>query len=90
VIGVWFGAERILLALRQEPEVARLAGLYLRWMALGLPAYAFNAVSRRYFQSQGRFTVPTNIILVVAPVNALLQYLLGARPAVLPLCGRRR
>ncbi|KAG6864899.1 hypothetical protein C0991_006469 [Blastosporella zonata] len=33
---------------------------------------------RRYFQSQGLFAVPTQIILVVAPTNALLNYLLGA------------
>lgn len=40
--------------MRQEPEVAHLASVYLRWASLGLPAYAFNAISRRYFQSQGR------------------------------------
>jgi multidrug resistance protein, MATE family len=97
ILTVWFNAEAILLILKQEPEVARLAGLYLRWLSLGLPAYAFNAVARRYFQSQGKgavlvsssklsvnpgvssgfFTVPTNIILVIAPINALLNYLLG-------------
>ena len=32
---------------------------------------------RRYFQSQGLFTVPTQIILVVAPLNAFLNWLLG-------------
>jgi multidrug resistance protein, MATE family len=39
-------AETILLALRQEPEIAHLAGLYLKWFSLGLPGYAFNAVLR--------------------------------------------
>lgn len=58
----WFNAESLLLALRQDPEVARLAALYLRWVSMGLPgmnatfseilnidsgkAYAFNCVSR--------------------------------------------
>ncbi|KAH0581706.1 hypothetical protein H2248_011392 [Termitomyces sp. 'cryptogamus'] len=73
---VWFNAEAILIALRQDPEVARLAAVYLRWVSMGLPAYAFNCVSRRYFQSQGRFAVPTQIILIVAPINAVLNYLL--------------
>ncbi|KAF9461938.1 multidrug/Oligosaccharidyl-lipid/Polysaccharide flippase [Collybia nuda] len=73
---IWFSAERILLSLKQDPEVAHLAGIYLRWLSMGLPAYAFNCVSRRYFQSQGLFTVPTRIIFVVAPVNALLNYTL--------------
>jgi MATE family multidrug resistance protein len=96
ILTVWFNGEAILLALKQEPEVARLAGVYLRWLTLGLPAYAFNAIARRYFQSQGKsrslflcstgltsssntgyFTVPTNIILVIAPINALMNYLLG-------------
>lgn len=43
---IWFNAEPILLLLRQEPEVARLAGIYLKWASLGLPAYAFNCISR--------------------------------------------
>lgn len=43
---VWFSSESILLFLKQEPEVARLAAVYLRWSAIGLPAYAFNSVSR--------------------------------------------
>lgn len=46
MLAIWFNAEPILLALRQEPEIARLAGLYLKWASLGLPAYAFNAISR--------------------------------------------
>jgi Na+-driven multidrug efflux pump len=53
IITLWLNAEGILLLLRQEPEVARLAGVYLKWLTLGLPAYAFNAIARRYFQSQG-------------------------------------
>ena len=50
---VWADSEAILLALKQDPEVAHLAATYLRWAILGLPAYTFNAISRRYFQSQG-------------------------------------
>ncbi|KAG6915212.1 hypothetical protein DXG01_012683 [Tephrocybe rancida] len=73
---IWFNAEGILLSLKQEPEVARLAAVYLRWVSIGLPAYAFNCVSRRYFQSQGLFAVPTQIILIVAPTNVVLNYLL--------------
>ncbi|KAJ3566573.1 hypothetical protein NP233_g6916 [Leucocoprinus birnbaumii] len=73
---IWFNAEAILLALRQDPEVAYLAALYLRWVSLGLPAYAFNCISRRYFQSQNLFSIPTRIIMIVTPINAFLNYLL--------------
>lgn len=46
MLAVWFSAESLLLALGQEPEIARLAAIYLKWASFGLPAYAFNAVSR--------------------------------------------
>lgn len=46
MFAIWFNAESILLGLRQEPEVAALAGTYLKWLSIGLPAYAFNCISR--------------------------------------------
>ena len=64
IAAVWLNAEPILLFARQEPEIARLAALYLRWALLGLPAYAFNQIARRYFQSQGLFDVPTRILVI--------------------------
>ncbi|KAL5525226.1 ERC1_3 [Sanghuangporus sanghuang] len=76
ISSVWLYAEPILLLLRQDPEVASLSAIYLRWALLGLPAYSFNQISRRYFQSQGHFSVPTRATLVVAPINAFLNYML--------------
>lgn len=73
---IWINAETILLFLKQDPEVAHLAAVYLRWVSLGLPAYAFNCISRRYFQSQGLFAIPTRIIFIVAPINVILNYTL--------------
>ncbi|KAI0264617.1 MATE efflux family protein [Gloeopeniophorella convolvens] len=86
---IWFNAESLLLFLHQEPEVAHLAALYLKVASIGLPAYTFNCISRRYFQSQGLFTVPTQIIIVVAPINAALNYLLvwGPKPFALGFVG---
>ena len=34
---IWFNAESILIFLNQEPEIAHLAAIYLRWASLGLP-----------------------------------------------------
>ena len=34
---IWLNAESILGLLNQEPEVAHLAAIYLRWASLGLP-----------------------------------------------------
>ncbi|KAF8189379.1 MATE efflux family protein [Pholiota molesta] len=82
---IWFNAESLLIVLKQDPEVAHLAAIYLRWVSIGLPAYAFNCISRRYFQSQGLFAVPTRIVIIVAPANALLNYLLVWGPAPIRL-----
>ncbi|KAG6835718.1 hypothetical protein H0H93_015378 [Arthromyces matolae] len=73
---MWWNAEPIFTALKQDPEVARMAALYLRWISLALPAAAINIISRRYFQAQRLFYVQTRIILFVAPINALANYLL--------------
>lgn len=48
---------KCLYFIRQEPEIAHLAGVYLKWLSLGLPAYAFNSVARRYFQSIGNHVI---------------------------------
>jgi MATE family multidrug resistance protein len=85
ILVIWFSSEAILLALKQEPEIAHLAALFLKYMAIGLPGYAFNNVSRRYFQAQGRFSIPATILIIVAPINILLNYLLGKLHPRLPL-----
>lgn len=90
---IWFNSESILLFLQQDAEVAHYAALYLKYLSIGklqssskdvikftssgLPAYTCNAITRRYFQSQGLFTIPTRIIIIVSPINLLLNYLLG-------------
>ncbi|KAF7367897.1 MATE efflux family protein [Mycena sanguinolenta] len=81
ICAIWFQSEAILLSLGQDPEVARLAAIYLHWFALGLPAFALNCVVKRYFQCQGLFSVPTQITMIVAPMNALLNWLLVLGPA---------
>ena len=134
---IWLNAEPILLFLNQEPEVAHLASIYLRWASLGLPGIVLNlpflsfdivaknndffkpmhlivsAGEQHLLQQQilisdmlsfsvatfnlkanrvydllqaflfitvhdpGLFTVPTRIVFVAAPINALLNWLLG-------------
>lgn len=46
IFAVWLNSESILLALKQDPEVSRLAALYLKYLSLGLPAYAVNNITR--------------------------------------------
>lgn len=79
ILFIWHSSESILLVLKQEPEIAHLASLYLKYLSIGLPGYAFSFITRRYFQAQGKFSVPAGILIIVAPVNIFLNYLLGKR-----------
>ncbi|KIM30491.1 hypothetical protein M408DRAFT_66438 [Serendipita vermifera MAFF 305830] len=76
IVALWMNAETILLTLRQEPEIAHLAGIYLKWFTLGLPAYAANAILSTAYSHSGLFTIPTRVLFIVAPTNILLNYLL--------------
>ncbi|EMD31953.1 hypothetical protein CERSUDRAFT_59308 [Gelatoporia subvermispora B] len=87
---IWFNSESILLLLGQEPEVAHLAAVFLKYSTIGLPAYAFNAISRKqHLHLLGLFTVPTRVIFAIAPINAILNYLLvwGPEPIRLGFIG---
>ncbi|KAE9395990.1 hypothetical protein BT96DRAFT_997156 [Gymnopus androsaceus JB14] len=74
---VWLNAEGILILLRQDREVARLASRYLARLALGLPAFALTTITKRYFQAQGLFSLPTKIGTVVAGINVLMTVTLA-------------
>ncbi|KAG8718652.1 hypothetical protein FRC08_004747 [Ceratobasidium sp. 394] len=76
VAGVWFNAEPILLYLKQEPEIARLAGLYLRWFTLCLPGLIVSVVTRRYLQAQGIMHAQTIVTAFAAPANLFFNWLL--------------
>lgn len=84
IFTIWFNAESILLFLKQDPEVAHKAALYLRSLSFGLPGYAANCILKKYFQAQGKYNVPTVVIFFVAPFNVFCNWLLvwGPFPAI--------
>ncbi|KAG9439250.1 hypothetical protein H6P81_019415 [Aristolochia fimbriata] len=49
---VWFFSEHILILLQQEPAVARMAGMYLKYLIPGLFAYGFLQCVLRFLQTQ--------------------------------------
>ncbi|GAA94493.1 uncharacterized protein L969DRAFT_91547 [Mixia osmundae IAM 14324] len=73
-------AEPLFVVLRQDPEVARLAAVYLRIQCLGLPGLAGFEVIRRYLQAQSLMLAPALCVGIVAPLNAVLCYLLILGP----------
>ncbi|KAI9842511.1 MAG: hypothetical protein M1837_007105 [Sclerophora amabilis] len=72
---VWLCAEEILKKIVPEPEIARLAGLYLRILLIGAPGYAAFEAGKRFVQAQGLFRITLWILLFCAPLNAFLNWL---------------
>jgi MATE family multidrug resistance protein len=72
---VWLCAEQILQRIVPEQRSAELAGLYLRILLLGAPGYACFESGKRFVQAQGLFSATTYVLLVAAPLNALMNWL---------------
>ncbi|KAJ3746894.1 hypothetical protein EV360DRAFT_89996 [Lentinula raphanica] len=70
---IWLNAEKVLVLLRQDKEVARLAGRYLAMLQIVCNARA-----------QGLFSIPTKIGTIVAGTNVLLTGALVYYPHPLP------
>lgn len=73
---VWLAGSRILAAIVPEKETAALAGLYLKVLILGAPGYALFESAKRYVQAQGRFAATMYVLLICAPINVFLHWLL--------------
>ncbi|GIK05710.1 hypothetical protein Aspvir_009823 [Aspergillus viridinutans] len=73
---IWFFANMILLRIVPEKEVAELAGLYLKVVALGAPGYACFESGKRYMQAQGLFSASLYVLLICAPFNAFMNWFL--------------
>ncbi|KAL4886661.1 mate-domain-containing protein [Aspergillus karnatakaensis] len=72
---VWFFADKILLRIVPEKDVAKLAGLYLKVVALGAPGYAAFESGKRFVQAQGIFSASLYVLLICAPLNAFMNWL---------------
>lgn len=72
---VWILADKILMAIVPEQDVARLAGLYLKVALIGAPGYASFEAGKRFVQSQGLFAASLFVLLICAPLNAFMNWL---------------
>ncbi|KAI9261505.1 mate-domain-containing protein [Phascolomyces articulosus] len=73
---LWWNGTRILLALNQEPELAILAGTFLRYLLLGAPAFIAFEGLKKYLQAQGTMRASTYVLLFASPLNFLINYTL--------------
>ncbi|CDR39253.1 CYFA0S03e01376g1_1 [Cyberlindnera fabianii] len=72
----WWFSDIILSLVVPEKEVVHLASQFLRIMLPGAPAYIIFENLKRYLQAQGIFEAGTYVLLLCAPLNVLLSYLL--------------
>ncbi|KAI8982423.1 mate-domain-containing protein [Mycotypha africana] len=76
MILLWWYSENVFLFLRQDPTVAHLSSIYVRWMILAVPAFAVFEALKKMLQAQGIFHPPTYILIICTPFNLLMNYVL--------------
>lgn len=76
VLVIWLNTESLMLALKQDPEIAKLSGQYMKVAVLGAPGFAIFETLKRFLQAQGLMTASTYVLVISAPINILLNYLL--------------
>ena len=72
---IWLCADLILMRIVPEKDVAVLAGRYLKIVLIGAPGYATFESVKRYLQAQGIFSASLYVLLICAPLNALMNWL---------------
>ncbi|KAF7218676.1 multidrug and toxin extrusion protein 1 [Nothobranchius furzeri] len=72
---VLINSEPILLAFKQEPEVARLVQIYVKIFMAALPATFMYSLESRYLQSQGIIWPQVITGFAVNLLNALINYI---------------
>lgn len=77
--GLWLASPLLLPHLLRQPGLAAKAGSFLRLSLIGLPGYAAFEAGKRFLQAQGSFRAAMAVLLVCAPVNALLSWLFAFR-----------
>ncbi|ODV77791.1 ethionine resistance protein [Suhomyces tanzawaensis NRRL Y-17324] len=78
VIWVFFGYGLICLIV-PDKETAKLAAVYLKYIAPGIPAYIAFECGKRFLQAQGIFHISTYVLLIAAPSNLVMNIFLVNR-----------
>ncbi|KAJ1670854.1 ethionine resistance protein, partial [Spiromyces aspiralis] len=72
--------EWILVVARQDPEIARLCGQFMRvYLFSALPWMLFECL-RRFVQAQGDMKASTKLLVLIAPLHVAITYLLVLSP----------
>ncbi|ORY78118.1 mate-domain-containing protein [Protomyces lactucae-debilis] len=76
IIAIWLNVEPMLLVLRQDPQISKLAGRYMRVFAFGMTPFALFETLKRFMQAQGLMSAATYVLCITAPINIILNYVL--------------
>jgi MATE family multidrug resistance protein len=76
VVIIWIFSEEILRKIVPEPESARLASLYLKVMIFSIPGFILFECGKRFTQAQGLFRATTYVLILAAPFNIFINWLL--------------
>ncbi|TQV91004.1 hypothetical protein V2A60_008186 [Cordyceps javanica] len=72
----WLLSDKVMFHLLPNAESARLCSLHLKISILAIPGYAAFEVGKCFLKAKGLFTATTYALLVGAPANAVLMWLL--------------
>lgn len=73
---LWWNGEAVLSRLVPDARSAELGGIYLRVLIVGGPFVAVFEAGKRFVQAQGLFHATTYVLLIAAPVNVFVTWLL--------------
>ncbi|KAJ1674294.1 ethionine resistance protein [Spiromyces aspiralis] len=75
-----WNAEPLMILLRQDPEVSRLCGRFLRVHIFGMLPWMVFECLKRFVQAQGDMKASTKLLLYLTPFHALITYTLVLSP----------
>lgn len=79
---LWLNAGPILNYIVQDTALVDLSLQYLRIIMLGVPAFIAFECGKRFLQAQGIFHATTTVLIICAPTNAILNYVLVWSPTI--------
>ncbi|EXJ63289.1 uncharacterized protein A1O5_11610 [Cladophialophora psammophila CBS 110553] len=73
---LWLCSPWILARMIPQPQLAIVAGTFLRTSLIGVPGYVVFEAGKRFLQSQGNFTASLVVLLICTPINLVLNWVL--------------
>lgn len=74
---VWVCSPWVLPFVVKQPHLAVKAGSFLRYSLVGLPGYGAFEALKRFMQAQGHCNAGMVVLIICAPVNAVLSWALA-------------